>query len=214
VRSVDDPMFGPPLTLPFPVGTSPFRQKGNAYLGDARYLDATVSGGFAAVVAALPEPSLRTFFQQRFRAGEWYDAYPSTALESVAARLRGTSFTTQRRRTGSWHAEHAAQGLYGTLLRFVSNDSLALWGPRISSLYFEFGKTETRVVAPHEILAVRRGIPRELVQWVVYASAGFCETTLRLAGAARATVAVEDVEPDGEAHRRELMRVNLRLRWA
>ena len=54
----------------------------------------------------------------------------------------------------------------------------------------------------------------ELVQWVVYASVGFCETTLRLAGAARATVSVEDVEPDGEAHLRALMRVNLRLKWA
>lgn len=210
---IDDPAFGPPPTLPFPVGASPFRQKGNAYLGDVAYLDATISGGFAAAVAALPDPLLRTFFLQKFRGGEWYDAYPGMALEVSAARLRGISFATQRRRTGSWHAEHAARGLYGTLLRLVSNESLALWAPRISSLYFEFGKTETRVVAPREIVAVRGGVPRELVQWVIHASVGFCETTLRLAGAARPTVAIEEIEPDGAYRGRELMRVHLRLTW-
>ena len=45
MRTLLDPAFAPPALLPFPVGESPFRQKGNAYVGDLRYLDAVAPGG-------------------------------------------------------------------------------------------------------------------------------------------------------------------------
>jgi hypothetical protein len=212
MASIDDPVFAPTLTLPFPVGESPFRQKGNSYLGDVRYLDSCVPGGFDAAVAALPDPALRAFFQQPFRPSDWYDSYPGMQLEMTAARLCGTSFSAHRRKTGAWHAEHAARGLYGTLLRFISSENVALWAPRISSLYFEFGRTETRVVGAGEIAATRRGIPRELVQWIIFASVGFCEKTLHISGATRAAIDIGEVEHDAHAHGRQLMRVNLCVR--
>jgi hypothetical protein len=212
MASIDDPRFSPPLTPPFPVDASPFRQKGSAYLGDIRYLDAYAPGGFAAVVATLSDPALRRFFQAPFRAGDWYDAYPGVLLEVAAARLLGRTFTAHRRSTGAWHAEHAARGLYGTLLRFISSENVALWGPRITSLYFEFGKTETQVVRDGEVAALRRGIPRELVQWMIFAMVGFCEKTLHISGAARASVEIGEAEPEGTAHGRDLMRVHLLLR--
>lgn len=210
---LSDPEFAPPRELPFPVGTSPFRQKGNAYLADRKYLDDVLSGGYAAAVAALPDASLRAFFAQRFRPSEWYDAYPGSQLEGAAARLAGLSFESHRRRTGSWHAAANATGIYGALLRMISNENVALWGPRISAIYFEFGSMETRSVGPKEVLGTRRGIPEELAQWTMYASVGFCTKALELSGAPRPRADVRDVRADGVAHGRKLVAVDLAMSW-
>ncbi|MGZ3456755.1 MAG: hypothetical protein ACXVEF_44525 [Polyangiales bacterium] len=199
---------------PFPAGTSPFRQKGNAYLGDQRYLDEVVTGGFRACVEGISDPGARTFFAQRFSPSEWYDAYPGALLELSAARIRGAAFDQHRRKTGAWHAQQAARGIYGALLRLLSNESVALWVPRISSLYFEFGKSDTRVSGPREVLATRRGVPRELAQWLCYASYGFGEETLRIAGARDASIETISVEPDGRDYGRELVQIQLRIRWS
>lgn len=213
MAGIDHPDFAPPADLPFPPGTSPFRQRGAAYLADMRYYDAVVRGGRAAVIEAIPQASVRAFFRQTFRTSEWYDAYPGAVIEMTAARIRGVTYERHRRNTGTWHAEDAAHGIYAALLRIVSNENIALWAPRISSLYFEFGKTTSRVAGPREVIGVRRGIPKELVQWLVFASAGFAETTLKLAGAKNPLVSVVDFAPDGHDHRRELVRVDLRMTW-
>jgi hypothetical protein len=210
---LSDSDLGPPSVLPFPAGTSPFRQKGNAYLGDARYLASCVPGGYDAAVAAIPDPSTRAFFRQTFRASEWYDAYPGTQLELAAARLRGLSFEQHRQQTGIWHAQATVRGIYAGLLRVVSNESVALWGPRISGIYFEFGRMETRAVGPKAVDGVRRGVPKELAQWLMYASIGFSTAALRIAGARNPRVLVDDVEPDGRDHGRELVKIGIRIRW-
>lgn len=213
MASILDPSFAPPREPPFPVGTSPFRQKGNGYLGDMQYYNDVVRGGADAVVAALPDDAHRTFARQRFRASEWYDAYPGAQLEIAAARVRGYAFERHRRETGAWHAKHAARGLYGALLRIVSSETIALWGPRISSIYFEFGRSDARATGPREVVVTRRGTPRELLQWLAFASAGFTETALQLAGARDVRVVLENVVDDGRLHGRYLSAVDLRITW-
>lgn len=211
--SIDDREYAPPATAPFPTGTSPFRQKGNGYLGDRRFLDSVVNGGYRAVVDAIADPAVRAFFNQQFRPSEWYDAYPGAVLEATAARLRGLPFEQHRTQTGMWHAADATKGIYGALIKLVSTENVALWGPRISAIYFEFGKTETRVAGPKSISGVRRGIPIELTQWVMYASIGFCKGALKAGGARNPVTRLDAVEPDGRAHGRDLVRVNLTLSW-
>ena len=61
--------------------------------------------------------------------------------------------------------------------------------------------------------AAPRG-PEDLAQWLVWASVGFCEATLRLAGARSPRVSILDVSPDGHNHRRDLVKVDLRLVFA
>ncbi len=214
MASIDDPEFAPPRELPFPAGTSRFRQKGQAYLTDFRFFDAVVRGGHRAVIDALPDPGARTFFRQELKRSEWYDAYPGTMLETTAARVRGMTFEQHRRSTGIWHAEDfGVRGIYAALLKMISNENIAMWAPRISSLYFEFGKTETRVSGPKEVAALRRGIPEELVQWLVYASAGFAAATRRLAGARDPRVTLLSITPDGRDHSRDLVKVDTVLGW-
>lgn len=214
MASIRDTSFAPTLEPPFPPGTSPFRQKGNGYVGDVPWLDSCVRGGFAAAVAALPDPRLQAFFAQRFRPSEWYDAYPGACLELVASRLRGIPFERHRRETGVYHAKLASRGVYGTLLRMISSESLAVWAPRIAMLYFEFGRTESRVVGPREVVATRRAIPAELAQWQAYVLTGFAESTLAVGGAREARAEIVDVNPDGSQSGRALVRLDLRMTWA
>lgn len=210
--SIYEPSYAPPREPPFPVGTSPFRQKGAAYLADERYYDATLPGGFRGLLAQAPDP-LRAFFLKGFRASEWYDAYPGAMLEALAARVRSLPFEQHRVRTGTWHAEDAVKGIYGALLKLVSNENVATWAPRISGIYFEFGKTETRVAGPRLVTGLRRGVPVELAQWLMFASAGFGTEFLRRAGGRNAKTEIGEVTPDGRSYGRDLVKVELRLTW-
>ncbi len=180
--SVLEPYFAPPASLPFAAGESPFRQKGSAWLGDLEYLSGVVPGGIEGLKASL-EPSLRAFVSTPFRASEWYDVFPNPLMMMAAARLRRMPFIEHQRDVGRWHAKRGFGGIYRALLRFVSNQNVALWGPRVSGLYHEFGRFETRVSGPKEVQGVRRGVPRGLVQWLAVTSAAFTEEALCLAGA-------------------------------
>ena len=212
--SINDAGFAPPAVLPFAPGTSPFRQKGNGYLGDFAYFDAMIRGGSRAVIAALPEGPLREFHEQKFNGSDWYDAFPCAMLHLAAARLRGVTYVEHRRQVGAYHAQKAAGGIYRALLKVISNENVALWGPRVSSIFFEFGKTETRIAGPRHVIARRRGVPTGLVQFVVGASRGFCEESLKLAGATSTNVELGAIEPDGREHGLELWRVDVAMQWA
>jgi hypothetical protein len=212
VASIAEPRFGPPEALPFPAGMGPFRQKGNGYLGDFAHLDLCVPGGTKAVLSAITDPATRAFFSQRLRAAEWYDAFPGATLHAVAARLRNVPYAEHRRQVGVYHAG-AAGSVYRTLLRVVSNENVAIWGPRVSSLYFEFGRFETRVAGPKLVVGTRKGVPAGLVQSVLHGSKGFTEETLRLAGAKAASFEIGDVRQEGRSHGQDLYDVSIRVAW-
>ena len=134
-------------------------------------------------------------------------------MQVAAARLRGMSFEEHRRHVGAYHAE-AMSGVYRALLRIVSNENVAMWGPRIAALYWDFGKTETRVNGPYEVTGVRRGTPKALVQWLAWASAGFVDTTLRLAGARNAITVLDDIQSEGKIADQEICSFKLRITWS
>ena len=157
------------------------------------------------------EPT-RAFLSQRFLASEWYDAFPNIAMQLSAARLLGLTFEEHRRRVGGFHA-NALNGIYRALLRVVSNENVAIWGPRAMALYWDFGKTETRVVGDRHVVAVRRGVPKALARWLVWATIGFADATLRLSGASQTTTTVGEVRDDGQRAGLELCSVVLSMVW-
>lgn len=210
--SILEPYFAPPASLPFPPGESPFRQKGSAWLGDLEYLAGVVPGGTAALTASL-EPSLRDFVSTPFRASEWYDVYPNPLMMLAAARLRRMPFIEHQREVGRWHAKRGFGGIYRALLRFVSNQNVALWGPRMSALYHEFGRFETHVAGTKEVRGVRRGVPRGLVQWLAVTSAAFCEEALCLAGAKSAKAEFASATEVGSQSGQVLYDLDVVIQW-
>jgi hypothetical protein len=205
--------FLPESPSPFPCWASPYRQKGHGYLGDMAFFDRVVPGGSAAVVASIRGASLRAFLEQRFHASEWYDAYPGVALHRAAARLCRQPFDLLRERAGAYHAETAGT-LYHALLRCVSTENVALWGPRVASIYFEFGKIQTQVEGPTCVTGRWGHLPAGFVQFVAFAARGFTERTLVLAGARSPRFEIGEVEPDGEAHGQPLHRVAVGITWS
>jgi len=210
--ALSDREFDPPLRIPFAPGASPFRQKGHAYVGDFEYFESRIPGGPAAVLRHVTDDALRAFLSQRFVGSEWYDAYPCLTLHVVAARLAGLTFEEHRRRIGAFHAQ-AMNGVYRALLRVISNENVALWVPRITAVYWDFGKTDSRVAGPHDVEVMRRGTPRGLLQWLVYASVGFADATLRASGAPSARTTIGEVVREGEQAGQELCSVALRITW-
>lgn len=176
-------------------------------------LDAAVKGGFAEVLQRIPEPEVRQFLRQTFHASEWYDAIPNPYMQRVAARLRGVTFEQHQLDTGAWHARQAIRGIYKTLLSYLSNESVALWGPRISSIYHQFGKCRTEAVGHNSVSCVRSGVPQALVGWLAPTLVGFTEAALVLAGARSATMTLETPQPDGEVSGYPLFRMPGRVDW-
>jgi len=204
---------GPRLST-FAPGQSPFRQKGAAYLGDFEMLDGMVQGGFAQVLMRISDPAVRAFLAQKFHASEWYDVMPNPCMQRVAAALRGVRFERHQRDTGAWHAERAVRGVYRSLLKYVSNANIALWGPRMSSIYHEFGKMRADVGEGNLVRCLRSGVPQALVTWLTPAVVGFAETALVRSGARTATLRFDPPEPDGGAAGNLLVRIAGELTWS
>lgn len=209
-----DPCFDPPLECPFPPGTSPFRQKGNVVLGNREFLDARVAGGEAAVLSSLASERLVAFFAREFAASEWYDALPNVYLHKAAARRRGLGLFEHGRQLGAWHADTRMRGIYGALLRVLSTESVAVWAPRISSVYYDFGRLDTRVEGERSVRVVRRGIPGPLVRWLGAVMTGMAEQTLTIAGARQPRVVIDRVRDDGAASGQRLYAIEGSMSWS
>ncbi len=214
MATIYDPKFAPPAAALFPPGTSPFRQKGTAYLGDFEVLNTLVPGGMPAILKAIPDDATRAFLAKPFHAGEWYDVLPNLQMQKAAAKLRGVSFTAHQRDIGRWQAEHSFRGLYRALLTLVlSNENVALWGPRISAIYHQFGKFETKPAGPRAVEGVRRGVPEGVVQWLMVTSGAFCERVLEFGGAREPRMTFGEPMLEGRHSGQDLYAIPIRVTW-
>src|SRR4051812_25004889 len=79
--------------LSFAPGKSPFHAKGVTYRNVFQYVDETLEGGRARLLAAIDDPALRAFASQPFLAGSLYDVVPMLAIVEAAAGLLGKPFS-------------------------------------------------------------------------------------------------------------------------
>jgi hypothetical protein len=213
-RGVDDPYFALPEACPFPPGSGPFRIKGWGYIGDLRFYAEFVPGGIDAVAKHVKDPTVAAFLSRSFTPDAWYDVVPKLYLSQAAARARGVAFTTHCREVSRWHAQEKFSGIYRPLLRVVSSEMMALWTPRLTSSFYDFGSTESRVVGERLVRVVRRGVPRVAVQWWAAAASAYFEYCLQTAGARLPHVRWLPTEPDGERLGMELVKMPLEITWA
>ena len=212
MRTASDPYFRLPESIPNAPGTSPFRMKGDSYHAAMIFLNSRVPGGFPAVVAAM-SPPMQTFFKQTFRVGEWYDVMPNPYMHTIAARLRGLPFLSHIQDNGAWHAEHAMRGPLRALLRVFSNESVALWLPRISATYHDFGGCETKAAGTCKVRGVRTGMPRTLVPWYTTLSSAFCEKALMIGGATNPRMLFGQTTPEGSRGGQDIYTLHFEITW-
>jgi hypothetical protein len=213
-RPIEDPFFGLPDEVPFPPGSGPFRIKGWGYAGDLRFYESHVPGGIDAVAKNVKDPAVSAFLHRHFDPDGWYDLAPKLYLSQAAARARGVPFDAHCREVSQWHAQDKFSGIYRPLLKVVSSEMLALWIPRLSSTFYDFGTIESRVAGMRLVRVVRYGQPRIAVQWWAAAASAYFEYVLRAAGARHPRVRWLAVEPDGERLGMDLHRMPFEITWA
>jgi hypothetical protein len=150
---------------------------------------------------------------QRFHQATTYDIVPLAYLSLYAARARGISILQLGRENGTYHADRALTGFSGIVLKLLSHEAIALWLPRISAWYHDFGHIETRSAAPGLVRGVRVGMPRICVQQWAVTAMEFAEHVLERCGARDVRVSVFEPEQEGQRHGQPLFRVPFELRW-
>ena len=210
--SLLSPIFAVPTASHFPIGQSPFRIKGRAYLGVEEYVRAHVPLGIAAI-DRVSDPEVRTYLQQSFRESDWYDPYPLAILCNAIARTAGITLERLIHHGAVYQGERHMQGAYGALLRVVSTQTVARWAPWMLQLFFEFVRVETSTLAPRMIACHVKRIPADLVQFGVWASIGVCEGALRAQGAKDVRVDLSDPTFDSTEHGVDLYTITATILW-
>ncbi len=177
------------------------------------YVEKHLPGGLKTVLDNFRDPRVNAFFEKPFSVSEWYDPYPGALAQWFAARHLGVPFEKHTRRVAAMQVELIGSKIYAPLLRLISSDAIARWGPRMSSIYMNFTRAEIVSVSKKEVLFSLREIQNDLVQAIVFSSCGFCEASLAFSGAKNPSVQPEDVAPDGEQFGRPLSQVKLRFTW-
>jgi hypothetical protein len=173
---------------PLPPGTSPCRTKGLTYRALAAHAEATVPGGWRAVVDSLPS-ELGSFAAQPFLVGGWYDFLPVLPLAACASELAGAPHDAWLSAAARAAATGQARGIYRFLPSLVSDEKIALWMLQLASRYFEFGTTVAERVRPGHVRVIRSGTPAFCAHWYRLCSTEYVLAAIDLArgrpGAAR-----------------------------
>ncbi len=212
-RPIEDPHYLLPEAAPFTAGSGPFRIKGWGYEGDVRYYNEFVPGGAAAVAAAVKDKAIAAFLLRKFEPDGWYDLVPKLYHAQAAAKLRGISYTTHCHDVSRWHAQDKFSGIYRPLLRVANPEMLAVWIPRMSSSFYDFGSVESRVISSKLVRVTRFGVPRVGVQWWAAAATGYFEYVLAATGARHPHVRWLPTEVEGERLGMELVTMPFELTW-
>jgi len=150
--------------IPIAPGKSPFRTKGLTYRAVIDQIERTVPAGLEALCETL-EPALREFAAQPFLASSWYDLLPVVPISEAGARAAGQLLTPWLTEAAQKTAVEQSGGVYRFLLGLVSAETIALYVPRLTSRYFDFGSIETRRDSEHVVRLLRRGTPSYCVPW-------------------------------------------------
>jgi hypothetical protein len=212
-RSALDARFSSVPPPPIAHGASPFRARGIIFRADLERVERQIPGGAPAVARAIGDAALEKFFSQHFALGGWYDMLPLLALGKAVARMRGIPFSQYARESAHGHAEYALRGFSGIVLRSISPETIAVWMPRITGWYHDFGDISVRAVGPGHVRGVRTGIPEALIFGWSVSSMEFTEEVLRRCGASDARASALGAEEEGMRAGSKVFRLAFDVRW-
>jgi hypothetical protein len=178
-------------------GTSPFHVRGSAYGAALKHAAESLPGGLDRVRGACSDPALRAFLDQPFERSGWYDVLPMAPLSELIAQLMGMDLERYLAERTREQARRDLAGLTLLLMRAVSARSVALFLPKLTSRYHDWGGIDARLRGPRRVETVRTGVPQPLLTWYAPVACAFAETALEIAGAPAPRVIVSSSEPDG-----------------
>jgi hypothetical protein len=186
--------------------------RGSTYLGLKEYAEARIPGGFAAVVARLPDTKHRAYAEQVFLPVGLYDLLPLLPLTEAAAQAEGVPYETSVRGRARLIAARDISTLYKQVLRAPSPEDMIERLQRTAQRYFYFGEV-TMEVGERRAALVQTGMPRPMVAWFVPMFEGYGQVVLEHAGARSPGVRTMPPRRDGEQAGIETVTMRVELSW-
>jgi hypothetical protein len=172
--------LGPAL---FPIGESPFRVRGLAYISTLDYVRRKTPGGFSALESAFAgEPFLR-YFDQLFVALGSYDAAPLLRLFVLAAKLEHQSVAEFIQRRARASARSDAERTLRPLLSAKSLAQLAERLPLAFNRYFEPCRASVGEFQHVRFRGSLTDVPETMNGLYVFSTQGFVGACLESVGA-------------------------------
>lgn len=193
---------------------SPFRQKGNGFIGSFEYIDAHVPGGRQAVIAAVADEELRAYLSQRFLAGSWYDVLGTVAMLRAAAKVAAKPFDQYLRECMRWIADRDIRGVYKVFLALASPDMIIQRLPKIAAAHFDFVRAEVTQLGPGHYESRSVGLPSEMAEIYKAVSEAYMVRALEVSGAKNLLHRWLATEPGGEREGYQLVNLRRELRWS
>lgn len=212
--SIYDPTFVMPSRPPFRWGASPFLSRGVIYNEELALAQKAFDGKALDLVRRTGDAALEAFLSQRFSTLDWYDALPLVFFGVTLARARGLTQNQYIRDVTLAHAARAMSGFSGIVLKLISTEAVAMWLPRASAWYNNFGPAETKVVGERHVRGVRTGVPQCMVQGWSVSATHFIETVLAQSGARGPRAHTLEVEREGEREGHPVYRIAFDVTWA
>lgn len=181
-------------------------------MGTQAFFEHKIPGGLDLLYAAIPDPELLAFIQQKFLPVAWYDVLPAVPLIRAEARALGLTVRRYLALRSAYQAERDLTGVYRFLLRVAGTENVAVRLPRLFTQIFDFGTSEASVLAPGHVRAFVRDFPAVLYEWFATSLDAYAVTALRITNATEGTCTSRrlDGSPDGGV---PLASLQLDLRW-
>lgn len=202
--------FGPEA---FPIGGSPFRVRGLAYMALRHYADHKLPGGFGAVVDGLEGDPFAAYYQQLFIAAGDYDASPLLRLFRRICDLRGReigAFIAARSRAS---AAQDSTGMWKPLLKASSPMEMAKRLPLAFNRYFEPCAASVVDIRQDSFSGELGVVPEAMSGLYCQSTVGFVTGCLELAGARNATLEWTSRQPSGAHGGVPVQRWGFQARW-
>ncbi len=180
-----------PRGASFALGESPFRAKGQLYLGTQSFFEENLRGGAQELYDDIDDPELRAFISQRFLPSGFYDVMPVPALIAYEARALRMDLPTYLRHRTRWQAQRDVTGVHRWLLKLASPRMVATRLPKVMTQMFDFPSAEVVEADDGRVLVHLEPIPVVLNDWFLNALGIYGETVLKLAGATFVDVTID-----------------------
>jgi hypothetical protein len=201
----------PPPSLPY--GESPYHVKGNVYIGTKVFFETKVEGGIEALYSAIDDPQLLAFIQQKFLPVAWYDVLPAVPLIRAEAKAMGLTVKRYLQLRSAYQAQRDLGGVYRTVLKLASVETVALKLPRLFAQIFDFGSSDTRVVGDGHVQGFVLDFPPSLYDWFAISMEVYAQQVMQLAGAREAVTSSRRVRAVAEAGEEDLASLQIDLYW-
>lgn len=203
----------PFVPLPCPPGESAFHIKGVVLNGLLEYIEKNVHGGAEAAREHVRDPAIRTFLEQTFLAGGWYDFLPVLHFLGATAQAANLSAEDFIAAHAKWQAERDVHGIYRVLLKVSSPEAVGKRLPNAYARYFDFGRVETLSLSRTASEVLVSGLPTILLDWYKVSVGAAAVAMLELAGARGVTSHYLVPEPDGSKGGVPTVRFRVRRTW-